>query len=59
MAIVDQCLWFLHLDRRMQLNVDLGPLHVDLYGRSVFLMWVAVGILAIGGIAVLVSASGT
>jgi len=53
--LVDQYLWFLHLDRRMQLNVDLGPLHVHLYGRSVFLMWITVGLLAIGGIAVLVS----
>jgi phosphatidate cytidylyltransferase len=39
----------------MALNVDLGPLHVHLYGRSVFLMWVTVGLLAIGGIAVLAS----
>lgn len=53
--LVDQYLWFLHLDRRMHLNVDLGPLHVHLYGRSVFLMWVTVGLLAIGGIAVLAS----
>jgi phosphatidate cytidylyltransferase len=53
--LVDQYLWFLHLDRRMPLNVDLGPLHVHLYGRSVFLMWITVGLLVIGGIAVLVS----
>src|SRR5882757_4184357 len=53
--LVDQYLWFLHLDRRMQLNVDLGSLHVHLYGRSVFLMWITVGLLVIGGIAVLVS----
>ena len=53
--LVDQYLWFLHLDRRMQLDVDLGPLHVHLYGRSVFLMWVTVAILTIGGIAVLIS----
>jgi len=52
---LDQYLWLLHLDRRLSLNVDLGPLHVHLYGRSVFYMWVTVSILAIAGIAVLVS----
>ncbi len=48
-------LWFLHLDRRMSLDVDLGPLHIHLYGRAVFLMWVTVAILAAAGIAVLIS----
>ena len=55
MMLVDHYLWFLHLDRRMALDLDLGPLHVHLYGRSVFLMWVTVGILVIGGIAVFAS----
>ncbi len=55
MMLVDQYLWFLHLDRRMALNLDLGPLHIHLYGRSVFLMWVTVFLLVIGGIAVLAS----
>jgi phosphatidate cytidylyltransferase len=55
MMVVDQYLWLLHLDRRLALDVDWGPLHVHLYGRSVFYMWVTVSILAIGGIAVLVS----
>lgn len=55
MTVVDHYLLFLHLDRRMSLNIDLGPLHVHLYSRAVFLMWVTVGILAIAGIAVLVS----
>ena len=55
MAIVDSYLWFLHLDRRMSLDVDLGPLHIHLYGRAVFLMWVTVAILAAAGIAVLIS----
>jgi len=55
MAIVDSYLWFLHLDRRMSFDVDLGPLHVHLYGRAVFLMWVTVAILAAAGIAVLIS----
>jgi phosphatidate cytidylyltransferase len=53
--LVDHYPWFLHLDRRMALNLDLGPLHIHLYGRSVFLMWVTVGLLLIGGIAVLAS----
>lgn len=55
MSLVDHGLWFLHLDRRMPLNVDLGPLHVHLYSRAVFLMWVTVAILAAAGIAVLIS----
>ena len=55
MTLIDHYLWFLHLDRRMPLNIDLGPLHVHMYSRAVFLMWVTVGILAIAGIAVLVS----
>ena len=55
MAIIDSYLWFLHLDRRMSLDVDLGPLHIHLYGRAVFLMWVTVAILAAAGIAVLIS----
>lgn len=55
MTLLDHYLWFLHLDRRMSLNIDLGPLHVHLYSRAVFLMWVTVGILAVAGIAVLVS----
>jgi phosphatidate cytidylyltransferase len=55
MMLVDRYLWFLHLDRRMALNLDLGPLHIHLYGRSVFFMWVTVGILVIGGIAVFAS----
>ena len=45
MMLVDQYLWFLHLDRRMALDLELGPLHIHLYGRSVFFMWVTVGIL--------------
>ncbi|MGA5463707.1 phosphatidate cytidylyltransferase [Mycobacterium sp. NPDC050041] len=55
MTIFDQYSSFLHLDRRMALDVDLGPLHVHLFGRSVFLMWITVAILAAAGIAVLVS----
>jgi phosphatidate cytidylyltransferase len=55
MTLIDHYLWFLHLDRRMSLNVDLGPLHVHMYSRAVFLMWVTVAVLAVAGIAVLVS----
>jgi phosphatidate cytidylyltransferase len=53
--LVDYYLRILHLDRRVTLDVDLGPLHVHLYGRPVFLMWVTLAILAVGGIAVLAS----
>jgi len=55
MTIVDHYLWFIHLDRGMSLDVDLGPLQIHLDGRAVFLMWVTVAILAIAGLAVLVS----
>ena len=55
MIVVDWYLHVLHLDRRMPLNVDLGPLHIHLYSRSVFFMWITVGILVIAGIAVLAS----
>lgn len=55
MTPIDHYLWFLHLDRRMPLNIDLGPLHVHVYSRAVFLMWVTVAILAVAGIAVLIS----
>jgi phosphatidate cytidylyltransferase len=53
--LVDSYLRILHIDRRMPLNFDLGPLHIHLYARSVFFMWVTVVILVIGGIAVLAS----
>ncbi|WP_231994631.1 phosphatidate cytidylyltransferase [Mycobacterium sp. ACS4054] len=39
----------------MPLNIDLGPLHVHMYSRAVFLMWVTVAILAVAGIAVALS----
>jgi len=55
LMLVDYYLRILHLDRRMPLNVDLGPLHIHLYARSVFFMWVTVVILVIAGIAVLAS----
>jgi phosphatidate cytidylyltransferase len=53
--LVDYYLRILHFDRRMPLNFDLGPLHVHLYARSVFFMWVTVIILVIAGAAVLAS----
>jgi phosphatidate cytidylyltransferase len=55
MMFVDWYLRILHLDRRMPLNFDLGPLHVHLYARSVFFMWITVVILVVAGIAVLAS----
>lgn len=55
MVIVEGYLGFLHLDRRMPLDIDLGPLHIHLYSRAVFFMWVTLGILALAGIAVLIS----
>jgi phosphatidate cytidylyltransferase len=55
MTFVDWYLRILHLDRRMPLNFDLGPLHVHLYARSGFFMWITVVILVVAGIAVLAS----
>ena len=55
MMLVDWYLRALHHDRRMPLNFDIGPLHVHLYARSVFFMWVTVVVLVIAGVAVLVS----
>ncbi len=55
MTLVDHYLWFLHLDRRMSLDIDLGPMHVHMYSRAVFLKWVTVAILAVAGGAVLIS----
>lgn len=51
----DYYLRILHFNRQLALDVDLGPLHVHLYGRAVFLMWVTLAVLAVGGIAVLAS----
>ena len=53
--LVDYYLRILHFDRRLPLNVDLGPVHIHLYSRSVFFMWVTVAVLVIAGIAVLIS----
>lgn len=53
MSLIDH--WLPRLDRRMSLNIDLGPLHVHMYSRAVFLMWVTVAILAVAGIAVALS----
>ena len=50
--LVDYYLQIVHFDRRMPLNIDLGPLHVHLHARAVFFMWVTIAILVIGGIAV-------
>lgn len=55
MTIVENYLSFVRRDRRLPLNVDLGPLHLHLYSLAVFLLWVTVAILALAGIVVLVS----
>lgn len=52
---VDAYLRILELDRRMPLDLDVGPLHIHLYSRSVFFMWITVALLAITGVAVLLS----
>jgi phosphatidate cytidylyltransferase len=53
--LVDYYLQIVHFDRRMHLNVDLGSLHIHLYARAVFFMWITVAILVIGAIAVFAS----
>lgn len=54
--LIDAYLDLLHLDRSsLRLDLDLGPLHVHVTGRAVFLMWVTVGILALAGVAVAIS----
>jgi phosphatidate cytidylyltransferase len=55
MTVVEGYLHILRLDRRMAVDVDLGPLHVHLESRAVFLLWVTVAVLAVAGIAVIVS----
>jgi phosphatidate cytidylyltransferase len=55
LMLVDWYLSLVHLDRRMPLNLDLGPLHIHLHARAVFFMWVTVAVLVIGGFAVLAS----
>jgi phosphatidate cytidylyltransferase len=53
--LVDWYMRVLHLDRRFSLNIDWGPLHIHIIGRSVFFMWVTLAILALAGIAVFLS----
>lgn len=53
--LVDYYFRILRVDRRASLDIDLGPLHVHLDGRPVFLMSVTLAILAVGGLAVLAS----
>jgi phosphatidate cytidylyltransferase len=55
LMLIDYYLRLVHMDRRMPLNLDLGPLHIHLYSRSVFFMWVTLALLAITGVAVLLS----
>ncbi|MCH1866749.1 phosphatidate cytidylyltransferase [Nocardioides sp. CFH 31398] len=39
----------------LSLDVDLGPLSLDVTGRAVFLFWVTLGVLALAGLAVAAS----
>lgn len=55
MTFLDTYLEFVHADRRMPLDIDLGPLQVHLHSRAVFLLWITVAILAVAGAAVLIS----
>ncbi|MDA2893969.1 phosphatidate cytidylyltransferase [Mycolicibacterium sp. BiH015] len=55
MTILDTYLQFVHADRRMPLDIDLGPLQVHLHSRAVFFLWITVAILAVAGAAVLIS----
>lgn len=55
MDIIDNYLRFVHADRRMSLDIDLGPLQVHLHSRAVFFLWITVAILAVAGAAVLIS----
>ena len=48
MTLIDWYLRAFDFDRQWSLNVDLAPLHVHLYGRAVFLMWVTLGFLEKG-----------
>ena len=42
-------------DRTGRIDLDWGPLSLHLAGRAVFFLWVTLALLAISGIAVLVS----
>jgi phosphatidate cytidylyltransferase len=53
--LVDEYLRLLNLDRRLALNIDWGPLHVHIVGRSVFFLWVTLAVLGVAGVAVFAS----
>lgn len=54
-TIVDPYLWFIRLDRRMAVDLDLGPLHLHLNSENVFVMAVMLSVLAVAGVAVIAS----
>ncbi len=55
-ALVDAYLRLLHLDRRsMRLDLDVWFVHLHITGRGVFFFWVTLTILALAGVAVLIS----
>lgn len=53
--LVDEYLRLLHLDRRLPLVIDWGPIQISIVGRSVFYLWVTLAILAAAGAAVFAS----
>ncbi len=42
----------------LSFDIPLGPWHIHAEGRAVFFMWVTVGLLALSGLAVLISRNG-
>ncbi|WP_221933728.1 phosphatidate cytidylyltransferase [Aeromicrobium piscarium] len=54
--LLDVYVGILNLDREsLSLDFDLGPISVDVSGRSVFFFWVTMTLLALSGIAVAIS----
>lgn len=51
-GLTDWWVRFLSGDRDMRLDLDIGPLGVHLEGRSVFFLYVTVGLLLVSGLAV-------
>jgi phosphatidate cytidylyltransferase len=53
--LVDWYLELLHLDRRLPLSIDWGPIDIHVAGRAVFFMWMTLIILGVAGVAVFAS----
>jgi phosphatidate cytidylyltransferase len=54
-VLVDYYLRIVHFDRRMPVNIDLGPLHIYRSARAVLFTCVTIAVLVIGAIADLLS----